>query len=180
MITLLFFEHPPQPYNEVAEKLGLARGSIGFIRGRCLKRLKTNPAGEGLLMQPVIPPLRPGQPGRVAGSGGQSAAPAAAPDGRARLLEAETVGRFYDEVVRRMHVDIPQAERMARSAAWLSGRLGRRRRARRRTARPGPHLRAQAPVRQALGALRAGARDLRAAGRRDGGRRARSTARSRA
>jgi RNA polymerase sigma factor (sigma-70 family) len=40
MITLLFFEHPPQPYQEVAEKLGLARGSIGFIRGRCLKRLK--------------------------------------------------------------------------------------------------------------------------------------------
>ncbi len=40
MITLLFFEHPPQAYNEVAEKLGLARGSIGFIRGRCLKRLK--------------------------------------------------------------------------------------------------------------------------------------------
>lgn len=40
MITLLFFENPPQPYNEVAEKLGLARGSIGFIRGRCLKRLK--------------------------------------------------------------------------------------------------------------------------------------------
>jgi RNA polymerase sigma factor (sigma-70 family) len=40
MITLLFFEQPPQPYHEVAEKLGLARGSIGFIRGRCLKRLK--------------------------------------------------------------------------------------------------------------------------------------------
>lgn len=40
MITLLFFEQPPQPYQEVAEKLGLARGSIGFIRGRCLKRLK--------------------------------------------------------------------------------------------------------------------------------------------
>jgi RNA polymerase sigma factor (sigma-70 family) len=40
MITLLFFEHPPQPYHEVAERLGLARGSIGFIRGRCLKRLK--------------------------------------------------------------------------------------------------------------------------------------------
>lgn len=40
MIALLFFEQPPQPYDEVAEKLGLARGSIGFIRGRCLKRLK--------------------------------------------------------------------------------------------------------------------------------------------
>ena len=40
MITLLFFEQPPQPYNQIAERLGLARGSIGFIRGRCLKRLK--------------------------------------------------------------------------------------------------------------------------------------------
>jgi RNA polymerase sigma factor (sigma-70 family) len=40
MITLLFFQQPPQPYHEIAEKLGLARGSIGFIRGRCLKRLK--------------------------------------------------------------------------------------------------------------------------------------------
>ena len=40
IITLLFFEQPPQPYNELAERLGLARGSIGFIRGRCLKRLK--------------------------------------------------------------------------------------------------------------------------------------------
>jgi RNA polymerase sigma factor (sigma-70 family) len=40
MIDLLFFEHPPLPYNEVAHRLSLARGSIGFIRGRCLKRLK--------------------------------------------------------------------------------------------------------------------------------------------
>lgn len=40
MIELLFFEHPPLPYEEVAKRLNLARGSIGFIRGRCLKRLK--------------------------------------------------------------------------------------------------------------------------------------------
>lgn len=40
MIELLFFEHPPLPYSEVALRLRLARGSIGFIRGRCLKRLK--------------------------------------------------------------------------------------------------------------------------------------------
>jgi RNA polymerase sigma factor (sigma-70 family) len=40
MIELLFFEYPPLPYNEVAARLSLARGSIGFIRGRCLKRLK--------------------------------------------------------------------------------------------------------------------------------------------
>jgi RNA polymerase sigma factor (sigma-70 family) len=40
MIELLFFEHPPLPYTEVARRLQLAKGSIGFIRGRCLKRLK--------------------------------------------------------------------------------------------------------------------------------------------
>jgi RNA polymerase sigma factor (sigma-70 family) len=40
MIELLFFEHPPLPYSEVARRLGLAKGSIGFIRGRCLQRLK--------------------------------------------------------------------------------------------------------------------------------------------
>lgn len=40
MIELLFFENPPIPYEEVARRLHLARGSIGFIRGRCLKKLK--------------------------------------------------------------------------------------------------------------------------------------------
>jgi RNA polymerase sigma factor (sigma-70 family) len=40
MIQLLFFEQPPLRYAEVAQRLGLAAGSIGFIRGRCLKRLK--------------------------------------------------------------------------------------------------------------------------------------------
>ena len=40
MIEMLFFEHPPLAYNEVARRLQVATGSIGFIRGRCLKRLK--------------------------------------------------------------------------------------------------------------------------------------------
>jgi RNA polymerase sigma factor (sigma-70 family) len=40
MIEMLFFEFPPLPYNDVARRLSLATGSIGFIRGRCLKRLK--------------------------------------------------------------------------------------------------------------------------------------------
>jgi RNA polymerase sigma factor (sigma-70 family) len=40
MIELLFFESPPLPYAEVARRLHLATGSIGFIRGRCLERLK--------------------------------------------------------------------------------------------------------------------------------------------
>ena len=40
MIRLLFFVDPPLPYREVAQRLGLATGSIGFIRGRCLQRLQ--------------------------------------------------------------------------------------------------------------------------------------------
>lgn len=40
LVRLLFFEQPPLPYTEVARRLGLATGSIGFIRGRCLTRLR--------------------------------------------------------------------------------------------------------------------------------------------
>jgi RNA polymerase sigma factor (sigma-70 family) len=40
MIRILFYEQPPLPYDEVARRLGLATGSIGFIRGRCLKQME--------------------------------------------------------------------------------------------------------------------------------------------
>src|SRR5215467_10889826 len=40
MIRMLFYETPPLPYQQVARELGIATGSIGFIRGRCLQRLK--------------------------------------------------------------------------------------------------------------------------------------------
>ena len=40
MVQMLFFETPPRPYDEIARALGLATGSIGFIRGRCLSRLR--------------------------------------------------------------------------------------------------------------------------------------------
>jgi RNA polymerase sigma factor (sigma-70 family) len=40
LVRLLFFEQPALPYAEVAQRLGLATGSIGFIRGRCLEKLR--------------------------------------------------------------------------------------------------------------------------------------------
>lgn len=40
MINMLFFDQPPRSYLEVAKELGLAEGSIGFIRGRCLNKLR--------------------------------------------------------------------------------------------------------------------------------------------
>ena len=39
MVRLLFYHQPPIPYQDIARRLGLATGSIGFIRGRCLERL---------------------------------------------------------------------------------------------------------------------------------------------
>lgn len=40
LIRMLFFEDPARPYQQVAESLGIATGSIGFIRQRCLDRLR--------------------------------------------------------------------------------------------------------------------------------------------
>jgi len=40
MVRMLFFETPSRPYQEIAKELGMATGSIGFIRGRCLGKLK--------------------------------------------------------------------------------------------------------------------------------------------
>ena len=40
LVRMLFFENPPRPYQDIAKKLDLATGSIGFIRGRCLSKLR--------------------------------------------------------------------------------------------------------------------------------------------
>jgi RNA polymerase sigma factor (sigma-70 family) len=47
MIGMLFFESPSRPYEHVAKELGIATGSIGFIRGRCLKKLRERLEKEG-------------------------------------------------------------------------------------------------------------------------------------
>jgi RNA polymerase sigma factor (sigma-70 family) len=40
LIRMLFFESPARAYGEIARQLGLATGSIGFTRGRCLDKLR--------------------------------------------------------------------------------------------------------------------------------------------
>ncbi|MGB6682180.1 MAG: sigma-70 family RNA polymerase sigma factor [Candidatus Acidiferrum sp.] len=42
LVELLFFEIPARPYSEVAAELGLAVGSIGFTRQKCMDRLRKN------------------------------------------------------------------------------------------------------------------------------------------
>lgn len=49
MIGMLFYSDPPMPYRDVARQLGLAVGSIGFIRGRCLRKLQKLLESEGLV-----------------------------------------------------------------------------------------------------------------------------------
>jgi RNA polymerase sigma factor (sigma-70 family) len=41
MVQMLFFETPARPYKDVATQLGVATGSIGFLRNRCLDRLRS-------------------------------------------------------------------------------------------------------------------------------------------
>jgi len=40
LVELLFFQTPSRPYTEVAAELGLAVGSIGFTRQKCIERLR--------------------------------------------------------------------------------------------------------------------------------------------
>jgi RNA polymerase sigma factor (sigma-70 family) len=40
LVHMLFYEEPVRPYQEIAATLGIAVGSIGFIRQRCLERLR--------------------------------------------------------------------------------------------------------------------------------------------
>ena len=40
LVQMLFFEMPARPYQKVARELQLAEGSIGFVRRRCLDKLR--------------------------------------------------------------------------------------------------------------------------------------------
>jgi RNA polymerase sigma factor (sigma-70 family) len=40
LVELLFFEDPPVPYEELSKTLGIAKGSIGATRMRCLEKLR--------------------------------------------------------------------------------------------------------------------------------------------
>lgn len=54
IVRLLFYKDPPVPYQDLAGHLGLATGSVGFIRARCLRKL------EGLLAQAGLGEATPG------------------------------------------------------------------------------------------------------------------------
>jgi RNA polymerase sigma factor (sigma-70 family) len=47
LVHMLFFEEPARPYQVIAQSLGIATGSIGFIRQRCLEKLRRRLAETG-------------------------------------------------------------------------------------------------------------------------------------
>ena len=47
LIDLLFFNSPPLRYDEAAQALGFARGSIGATRMRCLEKLRSSLEKKG-------------------------------------------------------------------------------------------------------------------------------------
>jgi RNA polymerase sigma factor (sigma-70 family) len=40
LVRMLFYDEPVRPYQEIAQTLGIAVGSVGFIRQRCLEHLR--------------------------------------------------------------------------------------------------------------------------------------------
>jgi RNA polymerase sigma factor (sigma-70 family) len=48
LVAALFFESPARPYVEIAAELGLAVGSIGFTRQKCIERLRRGLQKMGL------------------------------------------------------------------------------------------------------------------------------------
>ncbi len=58
MLHMLFYSDPPVPYQTVAATLGLATGSVGLTRARCLKKLER--ALERIDATRATPAARPG------------------------------------------------------------------------------------------------------------------------
>ncbi|MFZ0591091.1 MAG: sigma-70 family RNA polymerase sigma factor [Bryobacteraceae bacterium] len=48
LVDLLFYSNPPVPYDEAARALGLAKGSIGATRMRCLEKLRRSLEKKGI------------------------------------------------------------------------------------------------------------------------------------
>jgi RNA polymerase sigma factor (sigma-70 family) len=48
LLQLLFFQHEPPPYAEIAARLGTSEGSIGPTRARCFQKLRTQMSQLGL------------------------------------------------------------------------------------------------------------------------------------
>jgi RNA polymerase sigma factor (sigma-70 family) len=47
LMDLLFYRRDPAPYSDIAAQLGIAEGSIGPIRARCLQRLRRDLEARG-------------------------------------------------------------------------------------------------------------------------------------
>jgi RNA polymerase sigma factor (sigma-70 family) len=46
LVHMLFYEEPSRPYKSIADTLGIATGSIGFMRQQCLDRLRSRLKGK--------------------------------------------------------------------------------------------------------------------------------------
>ena len=57
-LLLLLLQDPPLAYTEIGRRLGMAVGSIGPIRGRCIERLRAHPAVRALMEPEAAPRTR--------------------------------------------------------------------------------------------------------------------------
>jgi len=67
MLEWLFFTDPPPDYREIGRRLGLAANSVGFVRGRCLNKLRR--ALDQQHLPEAAAASAPLGPGRTSGAG---------------------------------------------------------------------------------------------------------------
>ena len=127
MVRLLFYHQPPLPYKEVADRLGLAEGSIGFIRGRCLKKLRVQARRYGILTMAVDPLTAPAaeleDPAAWIARLGELSDEKDRRDffsSHPRAHLPSTAEKLHAEVLRLAYVDLKRAERLAEAADWLA------------------------------------------------------------
>lgn len=77
-LLALLIADPPMTYAEISARLGISVGSIGPIRGRCLDKLRRDPAIAALIdaesptVVGLMNPFLPRPPRQVSGGGGPS------------------------------------------------------------------------------------------------------------
>ena len=126
MIRLLFYRAAPVSYRDVAARLGLATGSIGFIRGRCLKRLQRALEKAGLLVRHGSRAWQAESDELIDRAGGlqhRRGRARAFCAGTSELWDAAVVERLYARVVRLARTDLQRADRLAQAAPWMAEKL---------------------------------------------------------
>jgi len=127
LVEMLFFESPSRPYAEVAAELGLALGSIGFTRQKCMERLRRQLEELGFTDDACSAHKKTS--GSLIAGMGQLSTDIARRNFLARhpkLISQSTIEQLAQLVVQRVRVSTKEALHLAEAAMLIAKRLRRK------------------------------------------------------